>query len=183
MVDNDILDIDFQNKLNKDKIDVELVTTSKFIILSIATFGVYNIWWMYKTWKVFKEKDGLGIMPAGRAIFALFFAWGLFDKIQNFSIASGYTKKYSSGLLFVGYLFCNFLARLPDPYWLVSFCSIFFLVPPHAAFNYAIENSNNYNGLHFRNFNKRQWVLIVLGMFLFFVLLIGFIVPDVEYLY
>ncbi len=35
-----------------------------FMLLHIATFGLYSTWWIYKNWRFFNEKDNLTINPA-----------------------------------------------------------------------------------------------------------------------
>lgn len=63
---------------NTETTKIEIVTLQKFVILSVISSGIYPIWWMSKTWKFFKEKDNLDVMPVPRAIFAIFFLNGLF---------------------------------------------------------------------------------------------------------
>ncbi len=106
---------------------IEIVSIQKFIILSIVSFGLYAIWWMYKTWKFFKEKDNLDVMPIPRAIFAIFFLNGLFDKIQDFAQSKGYTEKFSSIGCILGVIAFNFAGKLPDPYFLISLLAFEFL--------------------------------------------------------
>ena len=43
-----------------------------FVILSIFTFGIYDMIWMYRNWKYFKYTEKTDIMPFWRAWFGLF---------------------------------------------------------------------------------------------------------------
>ncbi|HFA49546.1 MAG TPA: hypothetical protein ENJ95_11080 [Bacteroidetes bacterium] len=176
---NQILDVDFDS--DPDKEDIELVGVNKFILLSILSLGLYGMWWMYKSWKFFKEKDLLDIMPAGRAIFAIFFTYSLFEKIQDYAKSNGYTKSYSSVGLFVMFILLNFMARLPPPFWLVSLFSFLFLIQPSNALNYAIKNSNDYNGIERKEFNTRQIVIVVIGGLFWLLMIAGLLMPPVGY--
>lgn len=51
-----------------------LIKESKFLLLSILTFGFYPIWWVYKTWGFFIQKERSDANPAIRVIFNIFFA-------------------------------------------------------------------------------------------------------------
>jgi len=153
---------------------IEIVTLQKFVILSIISLGLYNIWWMYKTWKFFKEKDNLDIMPVPRAIFAIFFLNGLFERIQDFAQSKGYTKTFSSVGCFLGVIAFNFAGRLPDPYFLISFLAFLFFIPALEALNHGIRNSADYEVRETERFNARQLILLILGSILWILMLLGF---------
>ncbi|MFW6711465.1 hypothetical protein ACODTS_06135, partial [Acinetobacter pittii] len=53
--------------------NLKIISVNKFIFLSLISFGLYPIWWMFKAWRFFLIKDKLNIMPAARAIFSIFF--------------------------------------------------------------------------------------------------------------
>ncbi len=152
---------------------IEIVTLQKFVILSFISFGVYPIWWMYKTWKFFKVKDNLDIMPVPRAIFAIFFLNGLFEKIQGFAQSKGYTKSFSSIGCFLGVIALNVTGRLPEPYFLVSILSFLFFIPAVEALNFGIRNSEGYEIRDTEYFNARQLILIILGGIFWALVLIG----------
>lgn len=60
-----------------------VVSKQKFIILHIATFGMYAFYWFWKQWTVWKKysKEELWAIP--RAIFAIFFTHSLFSIINQ----------------------------------------------------------------------------------------------------
>ena len=167
---NEILDANIND--NSHKPEIELIDSNKFILLFILTFGLYGIWWMYKSWNFFKERELLDIMPAARAIFAIFFMHSLFEKIKGFARAFGSDTNYSSAGLFVGYILLSLTSRLPEPFFLITFLSFIFFLQPLNALNYAIENSNSYR-IKRRGFNNRQIVLIVIGSIVWILMIIG----------
>jgi len=173
MEDHDLLDSGFI-----DQEEREILSLNNFIILFFLTTGIYGIWWMYKSWRFFKEKDNLDIMPAMRAIFAIFFLYGLFERIQFFAHSKGYAKSYSSSGLFVGFILLNFLAQLPDPMWVISLLAFVCLIPPFNALNFAMMQSEEFRVIERENFNQRQIVLVILGVMLWALIIFGVIVEE-----
>lgn len=153
--------------------DQEIISLNKFIILSIISFGTYEIWWMYKAWRFFKQKEKLDIIPWARAIFGLFFLNSLFNKILEFAKEKGYNKEYSSSTLFVCFFIGNLLSKLPDPFWLISILSFVFIIPPFEALNFAKQKSTNIIVIEQTKFNGWQITLIVLGTIFWGLILFG----------
>jgi len=156
---------------------IEILSTWKFITLSVLSLGLYEIWWIYKAWRFFKERDKLDIIPAARAIFAIFFLYSLFENIQEFSKSKGYLNTFSSVGYFIGFIGLNLAGRLEDPLWLVSFLSVLFLIPALESLNFGIKNSGEYKIIENENFNNRQIGLIVAGGLLWILILIGMFAP------
>jgi len=40
----------------------KIISLNKFIFLSVISFGLYPIWWMFEAWRFFMQKDRLDIM-------------------------------------------------------------------------------------------------------------------------
>ena len=173
MQENDFLDWGFGKKE-----DGELVSVNNFIILFFLTMGLYGTWWMYKAWRYFKEKDNLDIMPPLRAIFDIFFLFGLFERIQTFAQEKGYTKSYSSGMLFIGFILLRFLTQLPEPMWVISQLAFICLVPPFRAFNFAMMQSEDTHFVEREGFSQRQLVLVVVGTMMWALVIFGLIVGE-----
>jgi hypothetical protein len=146
--------------------------------LSIISFGIYQIWWIYKTWRFFQEKDKLDIQPAVRTIFSIFFLISLFNKILNFAKEKGYTGSYSAIMLFAGFLVVSLLAQLPDPFWLISIISFVFCIPPFTALNFAKRNSTDFIATEQTSYNGRQIAIIVIGVIFWGLVLLGLTVPH-----
>jgi len=166
------------DNLESDKIVIKKISVNKFILLSIITFGLYELWWVYKSWCFFQYKDNSNIMPAVRTIFSVFYLIPLFMKIIRLSKKYEYNKDYYSGLLFVGYFIICLLARLPDPYFLISFFSFIFFIPPVKALNFAMENCDKFHVKEQKSFNVRQIFLLIIGGSLWVFLIIGLFVSN-----
>jgi hypothetical protein len=140
-----------------------IISLNRFIFLSVISFGLYPIWWMFEAWRFFMQKDRLNIMPAARAIFAVFFIYPLFNRIQNYAKAQGYTPKFSSVVMCIGFIACSLLVQLPDPYWLISIGSFLFLIPAFQALNHAKQHTQGLKLIHMQKFSIPQWILVALG--------------------
>jgi hypothetical protein len=169
---NEILD---NNSLNGEFNTEEqtVISTSKFILLSIISFGTYQIWWMYKMWKFYQSRERLDIYPAARAFFSIFFLHSLMERNLRFAQENNYTKEYSSTAMYLGFLFSSFIGRLPDPFWLLSFISCFFLVPTFNAVQFAFIQAPEINAKEQNFFNTRQIILLVIGAALWALILFG----------
>ncbi len=155
--------------------DLKIISLRKFIFLSLISFGLYEIWWMFKAWRFFAIKDHLNIMPALRAIFFIFFLYSLFNRIQRYAGEQGYAQRFSTGWMYIGYLFFALIvANLPDPYWLISSLSFIFLIRAFVALNYAKTHNNAFSIILQEKFNLAQVMVIIFGSIFWLLLLIGF---------
>lgn len=74
------------------------------IPLCLLTFGFYPIYWFYKNWAAVKKAQGIkGIYPFWRAVFSVFFCWGLLRKIHDDARKYGY--KHSRAFCIAVFIF------------------------------------------------------------------------------
>ena len=177
-MENQIEVLNINTEENNVVEDQQIIDVNKFVILSILSFGLYQVWWIYKSWRFFQQKDRLDIMPAVRALFSIFFLIPLFHRIIDFANRKGYNGNYSSVSLFIGFFVANFLVQLPDPFWLISVFSFVFLIPSFKALNFAMQNSTDFIVEEQSSFNGRQIAIIIIGAILWTLLLIGMTIGD-----
>ena len=67
----------------------------------------------------------------------------------------------SAGFLAVCWIVVTILSRLPDPYWLVSFLAVFFLVPVQSAINSINEK---HFPEHDRNSRPTAWNMVAVAV-------------------
>jgi hypothetical protein len=96
-------------------------------------------------------------------------------KIFNYK---GYNDSYPAILLFVEVFVTNLLAKLPDPYWLISILSFVFFIPPFKALNFAKQNSSEFIVTEQTSYSGRQIVLIIIGVIFWSLVLLGLTVTD-----
>jgi hypothetical protein len=158
-----------------DKIVINKISVNKFIVLSIITFGLYEVWWVYKAWRFFQDKEKSDTWPAMRTILSIFFLVPLFMKIIKLSKNNGYEQDYMSGLLFIGYFITCLLAYLPEPFFLIAIFSFVFLIPPFKALNFAIDYCEEFKVNEQQLFNGRQIFLLIVGGIFWALVLIGLV--------
>lgn len=166
-------------EITNDVEEQKIISVNKFIFLSIISFGTYEIWWVYKAWRFFQQKDKLDILPVARALFSIIYLIPLLNKILDFAKEKGYTESYSAPTLFIAFIIFNLLSRLPEPFWFISILSFIFLIPPFKALNYALQNSTDFLVTEQPSFSTRQIVLIILGVLFWALVLIGLTVTDI----
>lgn len=154
---------------------IPIISQDKFIILCLLTFGIYEIWWAYKTWRFFKYKDKLDIMPAARALLGIIFLIPLFNKIQSYAREKEVEADYNSILLFVGIIALNLVARLPDPFWLLALLGFALYIPPYKALFFSMKDTSTGEFIieEQESYNTRQIFLMIIGGILWFLVLAG----------
>jgi hypothetical protein len=163
------------NSSEMDNRILNTISVNQYILLAIATFGLYNVWWIYKSWLFFRNKEKSDIMAAVRTIFSIIFLIPLFHKILKLSKNYGYQQNYSSIIMFLGFFIMNLLAYLPDPYFLVAVFSFIFMIPPFKALNFAMLHSEGFQLTEQDKFNGRQIFLLITGGLLWILIFIGFL--------
>lgn len=157
-----------------EQVEVQyIISENKFIFLSIISVGLYPVWWSFKAWRFYQQKQRLDIFPALRAIFGILFLISLFERILKFAKTKGYKSSYSPILLFLGIIAFSLLSYLPDPMWLVSVLIVAFFIPPFNAFNFARRNSTDLVVVEQKAFNAKQYILIVVGTIIWGLFLVG----------
>lgn len=156
------------------------VSKSKLIVMSLCTFGIYEIYWFYKNWKLIKERNGKNIRPFWRSIFAVFFCHSLFKSIRDSGDSHGFGSDINPGWLAVGYLGLSVTWRLPDPFWLVSMLTFLPLLPAQELINNIhskIAPSANRND----RFSGKNIAVVILGGMLGLLALLGTFITTPNY--
>ena len=106
------------------------VSLSKFIVLSLLTGGIYELYWFYKNWRFVRDRDNSTIRPFWRALFSpLWCAALVLDLRKNENVNGKTIPMVLVVLLPIAYFVLTILWKLPDPYWTVSFLAFVPLVP------------------------------------------------------
>jgi hypothetical protein len=111
------------------------VSRFKLFVMSLVTFGLYQFFGFYKNWQLFKAATGTNISLFWRAFFNGLFCYSLITKIRNKAKLRGIDVNFSPFLLTVAWFGLALCARLPKPYFLVSFLSVIVLLPVQEIVN------------------------------------------------
>jgi hypothetical protein len=149
----------------------------KFVLMSLTTFGFYQLYWFYRNWQIIRDHERSQISPFWRAFFAPY--W-------TFSLGARFTKEAKSQNISLGlpvialgvlYLLLHALWRLPDPYWLLSLLGFVPLVP----FDFAARRLNGGGDLAapaFARFSRWNITWLILGSLLLVLGTIGMFIPE-----
>lgn len=116
------------------------VHLGKFCVLSLVTFGLYDVVWLYRSWRYVRDSQGERIWPVARAFFGPIF---YYDLARRLAVAG-------AGGLAATYIVVTALWRLPDPYWLLASLSFVTLVP-------AVQAMNRLNGEEVHTLPSYGW--------------------------
>lgn len=148
------------------------VSLTKLAIMNIFTLNLYEVYWFYRNWHLVKSRQKSKIHPALRSIFALFFCYQLFSYIRKYGSDKNLNATLRAGPLATGFIITTLLCMLPDPYWLISYLSILFLLPVQA---YANKINVQVNPEHESNSKIKgwNWLAIILGGPMLILVMIG----------
>jgi uncharacterized membrane protein len=152
------------------------VSLTKFIVMSVCTLSMYEIYWFYQNWKRINERESEKVMPAARAIFAVLFCYQCFSKIRDYPNPTGVASNLSAGPLAAGWIVFTIAWKLPDPYWWISMVAIVFMIPVQAQvirINAEVAPGHAENG----RFTVWNWLGIVFGGLLLILALLGTFFP------
>jgi len=154
-----------------------------FVILSIATFASYDLYWSYRTWKQLRDQENWDISPGWRLvglfipILNLFLLYDLFKHVRDFADAENCEGLFPPGGILIGLALFNALAFLPDPYWLMSFLSVWLIgVIQSTLNNYWSKKQPTL--IMRTNLSVGHIVLLIFGGIWWFLFLMGLTSPD-----
>lgn len=103
----------------------------KVALLSIATWGLYQLYWFHKQWYR-RKAHGEDVIPILRAIFAVLFAYSLFQTVnreserrqpQGLPLGGTLAEPLNAGALALGFFVLTMLYRLPGLVGMVGLLS------------------------------------------------------------
>ena len=155
------------------------VSLTKLVVMSLCTFGFYELYWAYKHWDAMRRREQEDLSPFWRAFFAPLWAFSLFPRLQRLTSMYGVPATWSGTGLAVAYFLLHIASRLPDPLWLVSllgFLPVLVAQRSVNALNEAVApdapRNDSYSGLNV--------VAIVLGGLFLLLVIWGSFLPEAE---
>ncbi|WP_127585264.1 DUF4234 domain-containing protein [Paenibacillus koleovorans] len=148
------------------------------ILLTVLTFGLYQMVWIYKTWKQLCKHNNWNINYVFRTVFTFIPIIGfiivpsMFKRIKMLLKQKEIELRIYPVPFMLTFYVLNALFRLPSQYWLLGFLSII----PIAYTQYGLNiywRKEQMNHVVISRFTKRQWILITLGSLLWILTLIG----------
>jgi len=153
------------------------VSPLKLFVMSICTFGLYEMYWFYRHWGFVRQRENSDIMPFARAFFAPLFCYSLFKRVRTTGESCNISRTIAPGPLAAGWFVLTVFSKLPDPFWLATFLAVFFLIPVQMAaneINLATSPNHNPNS----NFSRADIAAVVIGGLLFVLAVVGTLLPP-----
>lgn len=156
------------------------IPTSRLIVLSIVSMGLYERYWIYKNWRYIKERYGLNIRPFWRGLFGIFFCHSLLRRIHEDGLARSYVQPtFSHSRLAINWVILSFSATtiaLRTPSVLGNLIAAFipsflYLVPVQKYINAVTEKQNP--SQRYYGWSSGHIVCLVVGIIGWVLLLIG----------
>jgi hypothetical protein len=117
------------NRGTGDELPFYCVSTLKLSVLSLATFGLYELFWFYKNWVLVRVRSGRDISPFWRAFFSPVFCYPFASAVNSAAESVNIAPRIRPGPIAAIYAGLLLLQRLPDPYWLICLFSFVPLIP------------------------------------------------------
>ena len=112
------------------------VSPFKLVVMSVVTGGAYELYWIYKNWKLIKQHQKPRIIPVLRTFFAVIFLFSLFDTVGKSAKSLGIS--YNPGVFIlcaVSWWAIISAWKAPPPYDFITYLSVLFLIPIQIVVN------------------------------------------------
>lgn len=158
----------------------------RLAVLSTCTFGVYNFYWFYRTWRMLRAVAGSDqgrrsplLLTAGVLVplLNLYLVYRLFTEInaaatgtglapdsrtQKIVQGRGATKPVSAGALTAAFVVLTALWRLPGAFWLLTFLSVGPLMIAQDQVNRYLAARQS-GAMARQGFTWREVVMLIVG--------------------
>jgi hypothetical protein len=105
------------------------VSTTKFTVMSVFTFGIYEFYWFYWNWKLIRDRENSDISPFWRTVFAYFYCYPCFARVNGFAATKSIAASVPAGLLAAGWIVASLLWNLPGPFQIIGMFAFVPMLP------------------------------------------------------
>jgi hypothetical protein len=153
------------------------VSVSKFIVMSLVTFGLYEVYWCYQNWVRIESRTREPMRPIWRAVFAVFWIGNLFERMRADLKRASVPVSWSPTLLAVLFFVLSISWRLPGFYWNIGFLTFAVFIPVIRSVRELNVRSGAREGL---NEGYSGWTigLIILGGLFLVLAVIGSFIGE-----
>jgi hypothetical protein len=162
-----------------------VVPIPKLVVLSLASFGFFEVYWLYRQWKAVAARTRKNVSPFWRAFFSLWFVNRLFVQIRMDSAAAGVQAQMSTGVLAAIYIIASLIGNGASnyngtgaaPLFLISYLAVIPLAIVQQEINrYQARVSPELDG-------NTRWgagpiITVVLGTIVWGLTIVGWVAPQ-----
>lgn len=145
------------------------VDIRKFAIFTIISFGLYYIYWFYRSWKIVNILGGKKHRPLlltlGLAVplLNLYLISLLFEEIKQIAVERNYKLSFSPFFSMFMFLILQGLWKLPNYYTYIGALSFLPLVPVQLAINGSITDEKSEK----MTFSMKEILFLIIFGFIF----------------
>lgn len=148
------------------------VSTTKFVLLSLSTLGLYEVYWCYKNWERIQKRTNESLSPLWRAVFAPLWGFALFGRMRAELSDASMPVEWNASILGGAYLIVSMCWRLPGALWLTSLGSFVAFIPVVQSVRRANRRSDAQEGLN-ESYSTANVLTIALGGLLLMLAVLG----------
>jgi hypothetical protein len=141
------------------------VSPVKLIVMSVATFGIYEIYWAIKNWRWLQARTEEKLLPVVNAIFLCITLHLLAKRISQVGQEHGIRHSLPAMRLEIAYALLCLCLKLPDPLWFISFLSVVPVLFVQNYINQLNAKVNPYVPINDK-FSVANWVIVIIGLLL-----------------
>lgn len=149
----------------------------KLVVMSVFTFGLYVVIWMYLHWHTIKAREESDIWPLPRALFSIFFIHSLMTEIESFAAERKLMLSFPKGALTTLYVLLSIAGNMRTPYWVLGFGSLIPVVMIQRQVN-ALHQALGVTSDRNETLRGWNWVFIIASSVLMLLALLGFMLPE-----
>jgi hypothetical protein len=137
------------------------VSTYKLILMSICTYGVYNLYWFYRNWDGLRKYKNDSYSPLLRAWLFPIFMFFCFKEIKKIAIENNVDVGWNE--FFITILYFAFLSG-----WYIPYMFILGILPGLALVNVnltcvAINRKQGMQDINEFSFNLKNYIILAVG--------------------
>jgi hypothetical protein len=144
----------------------------KFVIMSIFTFGIYPVWWIYLNWRYERDRTSDSLSPFWRTCFAPLFLNSLFHRVRRGAGQVGVPVRWSVGFLTLASIALWATVLLTPPWGLLSLLGFVPSIPVQGTVN-AINQRVAPDSPRNAGLSPRNLVMLLIGTVIYGVLFWG----------
>ena len=152
------------------------VSPLKFIVMSMCTFGLYELFWQYKNWQLISERTGRKLHSFWRAFFAYIFIYELLKEVRQVANDRGVVNNLPAGMLAAAWIIVTLTWKAPEPISHLSTFAFIALLPAIQLIN-RVESSAKSESEPNSKFSVLNWIAIIVGGGLLFLSFLGSLMP------
>ncbi|WP_324809325.1 hypothetical protein [Stenotrophomonas sp.] len=154
-------------------------STMKIAALSLATLGLYPLYWFWQNWRAIKRETGGTQWPWARALFSPIWAFFCFSDLRDIAQSRRRQLAFAPGLLGVLFFLLNFAGRLPSGGSLLSLLTFVPLLPVNSLLRrYHMDEKVDMERMD--RFGVWHFLVLLAGGSLLLLAIVAFVVGEVD---